>query len=149
MGGGHIALAGVLHGHLLHLELHRSFIRSINQVVALQDACAWPKYSKPEASPVKMRPLQDIHHFLQNTARRGHEAVVKLLLEKGAEPETKDKIDGWTPLSYAAGDGHEAVVKLAAGEGRQETTIIHKYEIFTLYHTVEKPVSISTVSPEC
>jgi ankyrin repeat protein len=41
----------------------------------------------------------------------GHEAVVALLLEKGAELETKDS-SGQTPLSWAAGSGHEAVVKL-------------------------------------
>ena len=40
-----------------------------------------------------------------------HEAVVKLLLEKGAELEIKN-IDGRTPLSYAVVKGHEAVVKL-------------------------------------
>jgi ankyrin repeat protein len=38
--------------------------------------------------------------------------VVKLLLEKGAELETKDKYNGRTPLSHAAGYGHKAVVKL-------------------------------------
>jgi ankyrin repeat protein len=43
--------------------------------------------------------------------------VVKLLLEKGAELETKSKRDGRTPLSYAAGSGHEAVVKLLLGKG--------------------------------
>ena len=36
---------------------------------------------------------------------------MKLLLEKGAEPDAKD-VDGRTPLSWAAGGGHEAVVKL-------------------------------------
>jgi ankyrin repeat protein len=40
--------------------------------------------------------------------KNGHEAVVKLLLEKGAELESKDK-DGRTPLSWAAENGHEAV----------------------------------------
>ena len=45
------------------------------------------------------------------TAANGHEAVVKLLLEKGAELEAKDS-DGRTPLRRAAENGHEAVVKL-------------------------------------
>jgi ankyrin repeat protein len=36
---------------------------------------------------------------------------VKLLLEKGANVESKDDI-GHTPLSWAAQNGHEAVVKL-------------------------------------
>jgi hypothetical protein len=39
-------------------------------------------------------------------AEKGHEAVVKLLLEKGAEPETKDTEYGQTPLSWAAKNGH-------------------------------------------
>jgi hypothetical protein len=33
------------------------------------------------------------------------EAVVKLLLEKGAELETKDEDNGWTPLSWLQGRG--------------------------------------------
>jgi ankyrin repeat protein len=36
---------------------------------------------------------------------------VKLLLDKGAELESKDKL-GQTPLVRAIGNGHEAVVKL-------------------------------------
>jgi ankyrin repeat protein len=38
-------------------------------------------------------------------------AAVKLLLEKGAELESKDG-QGQTPLSLAAKNGHKAVVKL-------------------------------------
>jgi ankyrin repeat protein len=44
-------------------------------------------------------------------ARYGHEAVVKLLLEKGADLESKDD-DNRTPLWWATSKGHEAVVKL-------------------------------------
>jgi hypothetical protein len=44
-------------------------------------------------------------------AANGHEAVVKLLLEKGAELESKNK-NGQTPLSLAAWRGNEAMVKL-------------------------------------
>jgi ankyrin repeat protein len=45
----------------------------------------------------------------------GHEAVVKLLLEKGVDPNLKPTSgysDGRTPLSIAAAVGHEKVVKL-------------------------------------
>jgi len=45
-------------------------------------------------------------------ARCGHEEVVKLLLEKSAELESKDDRWGQTPLSWAARGGHEAVVQL-------------------------------------
>jgi len=52
-------------------------------------------------------------------AERGHEAVVKLLLEKGAALETKDK-SGRTPLSLAARRSHEAVVKLLLEKGAEK-----------------------------
>ncbi|KAH8689310.1 hypothetical protein BGW36DRAFT_70072 [Talaromyces proteolyticus] len=47
----------------------------------------------------------------------GHEAIVKLLLEKGADLESKDHEYGRTPLSRAAEGGHEAVVKLLLEKG--------------------------------
>jgi ankyrin repeat protein len=43
--------------------------------------------------------------------RNGHEAVVKLLLDKDAEPGPKDK-KGRTPLHRTAEKGHEAVIEL-------------------------------------
>jgi ankyrin repeat protein len=49
-------------------------------------------------------------------AENGHEAVIRLLLEKGAEINAKGKF-GWTPLSLAAGSGHEAVVRLLLEKG--------------------------------
>lgn len=45
-------------------------------------------------------------------AERRHEAVVKLVLEKGAELKTRDKIHDRTPLLWAAVFGHVAVVEL-------------------------------------
>jgi hypothetical protein len=50
-------------------------------------------------------------------AERGHEAVVKLLLEKGADLETRDDNSGQTPLSLAAESGHEVMVKLLLEKG--------------------------------
>ena len=47
---------------------------------------------------------------------------MKLLLEKGAELETKDKDYGRTPLSWAAEKGHEAVVKLLLEKGAELET---------------------------
>jgi ankyrin repeat protein len=41
----------------------------------------------------------------------GHEAVARLLLDKGSDLEAKDKY-GRTPLSWAAANGHEAVARL-------------------------------------
>ena len=49
---------------------------------------------------------------LEWAAKNGHEAVVKLLLErKDVNPDRPDKWDQ-TPITRAAGNGHEAVVKL-------------------------------------
>jgi ankyrin repeat protein len=45
-------------------------------------------------------------------AERGHETVVKLLVDTGkADIDSKDN-SGRTPLSWAAVGGHEAVVRL-------------------------------------
>ncbi|RYP16766.1 hypothetical protein DL767_010132 [Monosporascus sp. MG133] len=49
-------------------------------------------------------------------AGEGHEALVRLLVEKGAAIEAKDK-EGRTPLSWAAAKGHEAVVRLLVEKG--------------------------------
>ena len=54
------------------------------------------------------------------TAERGHEEVAKLLLEKGAELESKDD-GGRRPLSWAADRGHEAVAKLLLEKGAENS----------------------------
>jgi ankyrin repeat protein len=59
---------------------------------------------------------------LSYAAEKGHEAVMKLLVEKGAELETKSDYYGRTPLSYAAEDGHAAVVKLLLEKGAELET---------------------------
>jgi hypothetical protein len=43
--------------------------------------------------------------------------VVKLLLEKGADVESKDRYYGQTPLWCAAKKGHEAIMKLLLEKG--------------------------------
>ncbi|KAF1968539.1 ankyrin [Bimuria novae-zelandiae CBS 107.79] len=52
---------------------------------------------------------------LSRAAQNGNEAVVKLLLDKGADLELKDKY-GRTPLLWAVAKGHKAVVKLLLDE---------------------------------
>jgi ankyrin repeat protein len=46
-------------------------------------------------------------------------AVVKLLLDNGAEVDSKDIEYGGTPLSWAAEKGHEAVVRLLLDNGAE------------------------------
>ncbi|EAU36770.1 conserved hypothetical protein [Aspergillus terreus NIH2624] len=50
-------------------------------------------------------------------AGEGHGAVVKYLVEKGADLESKDEDYGRTPLSWAAEEGHGAVVKYLVEHG--------------------------------
>jgi ankyrin repeat protein len=64
-------------------------------------------------------------------ATNGNEAVVKLLLEKGAKLESKLHF-GQTPLSLAAENGREAVVKLLLEKGlswslRTNTLVRRRY----------------------
>src|SRR5271154_16362 len=52
-------------------------------------------------------------------ANNGHSKVVKLLLEKGAEVDAKDKEWGNTPISRAANNGHSKEVKLLLEKGAE------------------------------
>ena len=52
-------------------------------------------------------------------AENGHKAVVELLIEKGAEIESKDDVFGQTSLSLAVKNRHEAVVKLLIEKGAE------------------------------
>jgi ankyrin repeat protein len=60
--------------------------------------------------------LDDVEQPLSWAARYGREAIVKLLLDQGAERESRDDA-GRTPLSWAAKNGEEAVVKLLLDQG--------------------------------
>ncbi|KAH7268708.1 hypothetical protein B0J15DRAFT_510518 [Fusarium solani] len=53
---------------------------------------------------------------LSYAAAEGHEAAVRLLLDRGAHTEAADK-GGRTPLWWAVANGHEAVVRLLLDRG--------------------------------
>ncbi|MBV9928630.1 MAG: ankyrin repeat domain-containing protein [Acidobacteria bacterium] len=53
---------------------------------------------------------------LMRAAARGHEDVVRVLLEAGAEPSAR-RADGFTPLILAVFFGHEGVVRLLVERG--------------------------------
>ncbi|KLU88857.1 hypothetical protein, variant [Magnaporthiopsis poae ATCC 64411] len=54
--------------------------------------------------------------LLQWAAEEGCEAFIRLLIENGADIETKD-CGGWTPLHLAAFNGHEGVARLLVEAG--------------------------------
>jgi ankyrin repeat protein len=51
---------------------------------------------------------------------KGHTEVVRLLLERGADPNVKDTFYGATPMSWAAPKGYIEVVKLLIEKGSKE-----------------------------
>ena len=57
---------------------------------------------------------------LSSAAMKGHETVVELLLEKGADVDAGDGFINHTPLFVAAWSGHEAVVKLLLKKGAEK-----------------------------
>ena len=71
-----------------------------------------------KAARIDVKDIYDRSPLLWAT-ENGHEAVVKLLLEKGAELDAKDDSLGRTLLWRAAENGHEAVVKLLLEKGAE------------------------------
>ncbi|KAJ9191830.1 hypothetical protein DTO164E3_8653 [Paecilomyces variotii] len=60
-------------------------------------------------------------------AERGHEAVVKLLLQTGkADLNLKDPEFGMTPIAYAAENGHKEIAELLLGTGQVDPDSVSK-----------------------
>lgn len=51
---------------------------------------------------------------------KGHTEVVRLLLERGADPDVKDTFYGATPMGWAAPKGYTEIVKLLIEKGSKE-----------------------------
>ena len=75
---------------------------------------------------------------LSYAAESGHEVMVKLLLEKGAKLEIKDKKYNQTPLLWAVKKRHEAVVKLLLEKGAELEIKDKKYKQTPLSYAAEK-----------
>ncbi|KAF7155865.1 hypothetical protein CNMCM5623_008745 [Aspergillus felis] len=65
-------------------------------------------------------------------AENGHEAMVKQLLDKGADIDTRDK-NGQTPLLLAAANGYEAAVKQLLEKGADPDSRTYDYGFTPLY----------------
>ncbi|KAI8712988.1 NACHT domain-containing protein [Fusarium sp. LHS14.1] len=67
----------------------------------------------------------------------GHEAIVKLLLEKeNVDPDSKNAAQrnwGRTLLSYAAENGHESIVELLVNTGRVNIDAVDEIGPFDLF----------------
>ena len=57
---------------------------------------------------------------LMAASRKGHKAMVKLLLDKGADVNAKTKMYGWTALKAAAMEGHEEIVEVLKKHGAKD-----------------------------
>jgi ankyrin repeat protein len=62
------------------------------------------------------RQEQDMQLLLLHAAGKGHKAIVELLLENGANADSKDD-KGLTPLLWAADKGHKGIVELLLENG--------------------------------
>jgi hypothetical protein len=85
-------------------------------------------------------------------AERGHEAVVKLLLDSGkVDADSKDE-SGQTPLSWAAKRGHAAVIKLLLNSGKVNTDSKDEYSQTPLLWAAERGyeavVKLQSVRPK-
>ena len=101
-------------------ESEEFFVRTMSDKLVLHDLNDFSQ-SEYRAKSICVRQERWIHKnkpSLPRAAANGNKAVVKLLLEKGAELEAKDGYSR-TPLSCAVANGHEAVVKLLLEKGAE------------------------------
>ncbi|KAI1734173.1 ankyrin repeat-containing domain protein [Xylaria scruposa] len=85
----------------------------------LMDAASHFRVSQmhEKAMPIKSAPRQDGGRTaLSWAAEDGNEAIVRILLDRGANTQSKDGY-GRTPLSYASWAGHKAVAKMLLDKG--------------------------------
>ncbi|KAH8659428.1 hypothetical protein BGZ61DRAFT_433523, partial [Ilyonectria robusta] len=123
------------------LETDTKVESSSQALMVVKDSWAWQAYS--QEVPRQMAGLHLVAYFgirdgtqlltgrnfvdlrdsygrtaLSYGAERGHEAIVKMLLDTGkVDIDARDTEYGQTPLSWAAEKGHEAIVKLLLKTG--------------------------------
>jgi hypothetical protein len=102
-------------------ETKKYFMRTESHRLELLDPgdFSWSEYREKSVCVLQERLTRKNQSPLLRAAEIGHKAVVKLLLENGAQLESKGGYYSQMPLSWAAENGHEAVVKLLLEKGAQ------------------------------
>src|SRR5436190_1806753 len=72
--------------------------------------------SEPTTGENSEQPMAEVNQTLHWAGLNGHEAIVQMLLDRGADVAAKDQ-SGRTPLHRAAKNGHEAVVQMLVDRG--------------------------------
>jgi ankyrin repeat protein len=83
---------------------------------------------------------------LHKAAQNGHLAIVRLLLDRGADPDIRDEGDNATPMHFAAESGHLDIVKLLVERGADVNGFgdVHGWDIIgwaTLHHHTHADVA--------
>jgi ankyrin repeat protein len=83
---------------------------------------------------------------LHKAAEKGHLAVARLLLDRGANPDTRDEGDNATAMHFAAESGHLDIVKLLVERGADVNGFgdVHGWDIIgwaTLHHKTHTDVA--------
>ena len=91
-----------------------------NRVVIrrLEDNSAWPK--------------SELDISLLMAAQEGHTEIVSALLDKGAEPNQIDHVDGGFPLLQAAQEGHTEIVSALLDKGAEPNEVNESSGAFAL-----------------
>jgi ankyrin repeat protein len=83
---------------------------TLSQVVANELAAVVKSIQTQDKDQLNSNTLEHGYTPLLWAAAKGHERVVELLLQKGVDPDSKDRF-GQSPLLWAAANGHEAVLQ--------------------------------------
>lgn len=116
---------------LLDASAQTSNLDSEKQYVPLNFAC---QYGKKGAVELLLRKrgsdkmIADAEGLfpLHIVARAGYGEIIPILVEAGARVDEKDKLNGWTPLMYAAAEGHSTATCALLDAGADQTILDEK-----------------------
>ena len=133
-------LPGVEIGHYIHIKMNGlNLCKQVSKIIKTNVGFAYQFTHDAQLFPNAQVPIQsararalifayrkNININAQNfngstplhfASRNGHEQVVRVLLDKGADANAMFKDDGWTPLHFASQNGYEQVVRMLLDKG--------------------------------